>query len=190
MPEGPHGPFLHDAGGSEMNEERGSVDAALRKMRAKQRPRPYLFYGDALAGVQCEPVRQFPGIVDLVGLFAVLEQCWCKETAYPQCQAEWTPEDPSYGQCAITAMLVADMFGATIHKIRVAGGSTHWFNRLEGQYVDLTSEQIDLYDIPMRYEAGKEAPRASCGRSGHTRTRYRLLQSRMMRYLGTGRRAT
>ncbi|WP_270455879.1 hypothetical protein [Allisonella histaminiformans] len=55
----------------------------------------------------------------------ILEQCWDQETAYPSCQEEWVPEDPSFGQCAITAMLVHDMFGGTIHKIRGDGGGEH-----------------------------------------------------------------
>ena len=80
-------------------------------------------------------------------LYNILRECWCKETAYPSCQAEWVPNDPSYGQCAITAMLVYDMFGGSIHRIRVDGGGTHYFNKINGHYIDLTIEQFDLYNI-------------------------------------------
>ena len=123
-----------------------------------------MFYGDGLKDLPCEPVRQFPGITTLLELFAVLEKCWSRETAYPSCQAEWVPNDPSYGQCAITATLVHDMFGGTIHKIKVNGGGTHYFNKINGQYVDLTREQFDLYDLPVNYEPNQEISREYCAR--------------------------
>ena len=50
-----------------------------------------------------EVVRLKPGnpkIRTLDDLFNVLLECWCKETAYPSCQKDWSPDDPSYGQCA------------------------------------------------------------------------------------------
>ena len=73
-------------------------------------------------------------------------------------------DDPSYGQCAITATLVHDMFGGTIHKIKVNGGGTHYFNKINGQYVDLTREQFDLYDLPVNYEPNQEISREYCAR--------------------------
>ena len=81
-------------------------------------------------------------------LFEILLDVWCRETAYPSCQKEYDEEnDPTYGQCAITATLVYDMFGGTIHKIRVSGGGTHYFNKINEHYIDLTSDQFNLYDI-------------------------------------------
>lgn len=52
-------------------------------------------------------------------LFELLLKVWCRDTAYPSCQKDYILEnDPTYGQCAISAMLVYDMFGGTIHRIR------------------------------------------------------------------------
>ena len=116
-------------------------------------------------------------------LFAVLEKCWSKETAYPSCQADWVPDDPSYGQCAITATLVHDMFGGTIHKIRVDGGGTHYFNKINGQYVDITREQFDLYDLPVNYEPNQEISREYCCKNKNTYERYKQLQRNIMRFL-------
>ena len=167
-----------------MSEENPKVALALKKMRQKSRPRGWLFYGDEQKDLTCRPVKQFPGIHSLLDLFAVLEQyCGRKETAYPSCQAEWVPNDPSYGQCAITAMLVHDMFGGTIHKIRSDNGATHYFNKLNGKYVDLTREQFDLYDLPVAYEPNQEIPRAYRGKNSNTLLRYRLLQRNIMAYL-------
>ena len=169
-----------------MGDKNPVVISAVRKMQEKGRPRPYYFWGEEQDEVKCKPVPQFPGISNLGELFAVLEQCWAKDTAYPSCQAEWVADDPSYGQCAITAMLVHDMFGATIHKIKVSGGGTHYFNKLNGEYIDLTREQFDIYDIPVEYEPNQEIPREFCGKNKNTLERYRQLQRNIVRYLKGG----
>lgn len=124
-----------------------------------------------------------PKIETLNDLYAVLRECWCKETAYPSCQAEWVSNDPTYGQCAITAMLVYDMFGGTIHRIRVDGGGTHYFNQIDGHYIDLTIEQFDLYNIPVSYEPNEEMDRKYCGKNADTQKRFELLIRRIAEYL-------
>lgn len=83
-----------------MSEKNPAVVAAISKMEQKFRPQKYYFYGDECKDMECKPVTQFQGIITLLDLFAVLEQCWSKETAYPSCQKEWVQNDPSYGQCA------------------------------------------------------------------------------------------
>lgn len=168
-----------------MNQQYPVVEKAVEAALAKRRCFGYLFYGDAQKDIPCKPVPQFPGITTLLELFAVLEKCWSKETAYPSDQADWVPNDPSYGQCAITATLVHDMFGGTIHKIKVAGGGTHYFNKINGQYIDLTREQFDLYDIAVKYEPNQEVPREYCGRNKNTLERYKQLQRNIIKYLGS-----
>lgn len=119
------------------------------------------------------------GLETLDDLFNILRECWAKETAYPSCQAEWAPNDPSYGQCAITAMLVYDMFGGSIHRIRVSGGGTHYFNKIEGHYIDLTVNQFDLYNIPVNYEPNEQMDRKYCGKNKDTQNRYDILIKRI-----------
>lgn len=165
------------------NTQNKQVMNAVNQMKHKERVSSYYFYGDDLKYLQCRPVRQFPGVTNLLELFAVLEQSWQQATAYPACQAEWIETDPSYGQCAVTAMLVHDMFGGTIHKIRVSGGGTHYFNKLNGIYVDLTREQFDLYAIPINYEPNQEIPREYCGKNKDTLARYKQLQRSIIYYL-------
>lgn len=94
------------------------------------------FYGEEYSDTKRKKIGH-PAIVTLGDLYQILRKAWCKETAYPSCQAEWVNTDPSYGQCAITAMLVYDMFGGSIHRIRVDGGGTHYFNKINGHYIDL-----------------------------------------------------
>ena len=136
------------------------------------------YYGEEFGDIR----RQKPGnpkLQTLEDLFNILLECWSKETAYPSCQAEWVPNDPSYGQCAITAMLVYDMFGGTIHRIRVSGGGTHYFNKINGHYIDLTINQFDLYNIPVEYEPSEEMDRKYCGKNKDTQKRFELLIKRI-----------
>ena len=109
-------------------------------------------------------------------LFENLLDVWCRETAYPRCQHDYVQDnDPTYGQCAVTATLVHDMFGGTIHKIKVDGGGTHYFNKIDDCYIDLTSDQFDLYNIPLRYEPNTLIPREYCGKNADTQKRFTLL---------------
>ena len=136
------------------------------------------YYGEEYGQIK----RLKPGnaqLETLDDLFNILLECWSKETAYPSCQAEWVPNDPSYGQCAITAMLVYDMFGGTIHRIRVSGGGTHYFNKIDGHYIDLTVNQFDLYNIPVKYEPNEQMDRKYCGNNKDTQSRYELLVKRI-----------
>lgn len=141
-----------------------------------------LFYGEELWDF---PRKQkgHPLLETLGDLYMILNDAWCKETAYPACQAEWNILDPTYGQCAVTAMLVHDMFGGTIHRIRVEGGGTHYFNKLDGHYVDLTVQQFDNYNIPVSYEPNEEMDRKFCGKNADTAKRYRLLVQRISEIL-------
>lgn len=136
------------------------------------------YYGEELGSVKRKKLGNSQ-LETMDDLYNILRECWCKETAYPSCQAEWVPNDPSYGQCAITAMLVYDMFGGTIHRIRVSGGGTHYFNKINGQYLDLTVEQFDLYNISVNYEPNEEMDRKYCGKNKDTQKRFELLIKRI-----------
>ncbi|NLZ70846.1 MAG: hypothetical protein GX907_05885 [Clostridiaceae bacterium] len=136
------------------------------------------FYGEEHSDMQCKSGGS-PELATLGDLYNLLRKAWCKETAYPSCQAEWVESDPSYGQCAITAMIVHDMFGGTIHRIRISGGGTHYFNKIDGHYIDLTIEQFDLYNIPVNYEPNQEIDRSYCGKNPDTAKRHALLLKRL-----------
>lgn len=136
--------------------------------------RPISYYGsEYTADIQRE---KDCAIHSIDQLFSILLDVWCKDTAYPSCQKDYDYEnDPTYGQCAITATLVYDMFGGTIHKIRVDGGGTHYFNQINNHYIDLTRDQFDLYNIPVEYDYNEVVPRKYCGTNADTRKRYQLL---------------
>lgn len=140
--------------------------------------RDIYYYGEEFGEM---PVvnKLFNEISTLNDLFGVLLKAWTKESAYPSAQND--PEynksnDPTYGQCAITATLVYDLFGGTIHKIKVSGGGTHYFNKINGHYIDLTKDQFDLYNIPINYEPNETIDREYCGKNADTLNRFNLLK--------------
>jgi hypothetical protein len=124
-----------------------------------------------------------PKLNTLDDLFNILLECWCKETAYPSCQKDWSKDDPSYGQCAITAMLVHDLFGGTIHRTRNLGGGTHYFNKIGDRYIDLTAAQFLNEYLTLEFEPNETIDRKYCGRNADTKRRYDLLISRIANYL-------
>lgn len=132
------------------------------------------FYGEEFSSLKnTSNVNEF--IETLSDLYNVLRECWSKETAYPACQKYWSRNDPSCGQCAITAMLVNDMFGGSIHRIELSDGGTHYFNKIQEHYIDLTSEQFSLYRIPISYEPNEQMNRDYCGCNKNTSERFQLL---------------
>lgn len=136
------------------------------------------YYGEEYGDMKSIEGRYYKQVT-LDDLYEILRKAWCKETAYPACQEEWVKTDPSYGQCAITAMIVQDIFGGTIHRIGASGEGTHYFNKINGHYIDLTVEQFDLYNIPVSYELNEEMDRSYCGRNEDTAKRYKLLLERI-----------
>ncbi len=73
-------------------------------------------------------------------------------TAHPSFQ--WSPDNPTAGQCAITALLVYEAYGYDIYEVKV-NRSRHFFNKTpSGEIVDLTAEQfakpIDYSDCRQR----------------------------------------
>lgn len=140
--------------------------------------RPITYHGRK-AAKYCSPIQPDGKIQSLDQLFGILLNVWQKDTAYPSCQQEYDHEnDPTFGQCAITAVLVHDLFGGSIRKIRTGGG-THYFNVLNGNTVDLTSDQFTLYGIPLDYSEGTEVPPEYCGTSPATNKRLNLLRNRV-----------
>lgn len=69
---------------------------------------------------------------------------WTAETsASPDA---WTPERPSVGQCAVTALVVQDKLGGVLLRT-VNAGTSHYFNLLPGDVVvDLTRDQFDVWE--------------------------------------------
>lgn len=79
---------------------------------------------------------------ELVRLRQRLELAWSADTA---AAGDYDPARPSAGQCAVTALVVADRYGGELLRTLNCGAS-HYFNRLpDGSEVDLTRDQFPVW---------------------------------------------
>jgi hypothetical protein len=79
---------------------------------------------------------------------AAIRASWSIETCDPIDVPNWTPDNPSRGQCAVTALVVRDLIGGQLleAEVRYPDGTRqgfHYWNRLAGFDVDLTREQFN-----------------------------------------------
>lgn len=102
----------------------------------------------------------------------ILIQSWNLETCSPGLRDKWNEENPSIGQCAITALIVNDFFGGKIMRCMASSGS-HYYNIIDDELVDLTVEQF-LGEIP-QYENGEERTREYLLSNKDTKNRYEKL---------------
>jgi hypothetical protein len=71
---------------------------------------------------------------------AMFQECWSRETSYDP--EKWTPENPTHGQCAITALVIQDLLGGDLLRAKV-NGAEHYWNRLpDSRELDLTRNQF------------------------------------------------
>ena len=82
--------------------------------------------------------------MNLLELEKLLQKSWSKETSY--CPNEWNQSNPSFGQCAITSLIVNDYFGGEIvwaEAVLPDGQKiSHFFNLIDDKEVDLTRSQF------------------------------------------------
>ena len=106
----------------------------------------------------------------------LLVQAWRKETCSPRLRDKWNEENPSLGQCAITALIVNDFFGGKIMRCMASSGS-HYYNIIDDERIDLTVDQF-LDEIP-QYENGEERTREYLLSNEDTNNRYLLLNKNL-----------
>ncbi len=102
----------------------------------------------------------------LEALQVAIRASWSLETCDPVDAAQWTPDNPSRGQSAVSALVVHDFFGGQLLEAEVLfdDGSRqgfHYWNRLASGDVDLTSEQFTQQEIvqePRTVDRLPEAP--------------------------------
>lgn len=104
----------------------------------------------------------------------IIKKSWSSETSSPSWRENWNKENPSAGQCAITALLVNDYFGGEIMRCMTSMGS-HYYNRIDGEIVDFTVEQFGN-EIP-DYNSGEPRSRDYLLSSPDTKQRYELLKN-------------
>lgn len=102
----------------------------------------------------------------------LLINSWNYDTCSPGLKEQWSKDNPSLGQCAITALIANDLFGGKIMRCMAPSGS-HYYNLIDDCIVDLTIEQF-LGEIP-QYEDGQERTREYLLSNVDTKNRYERL---------------
>lgn len=143
----------------------------------------YHFYGWKTA--DCSPadpeVRKT--VKDPRQLYDILMTCFSKETCAPRLRAAWTEENPTLGQCSITAFLVQDLFGGKVYGIRRPDGNFHCYNDVDGCVFDLTSEQFGEEAENLVYYGNPEQSREFHFAKKEKYERYLLLKKRLQEKL-------
>jgi hypothetical protein len=104
-----------------------------------------------------------------------LERAWSLETsANPE---HWASERPSCGQCAVTALIIQDLFGGDLLRCKVEETSHYW-NRLPSrQEIDLTRDQFGSSFLPQNVELRSRDYVLSFP---DTRKRYEILKDNLL----------
>lgn len=79
-----------------------------------------------------------------IDLYHAVKHGWGPETI----SSAFDPADPCRNQCAVTALATQHFFGGDIMKTATKGG-THFYNRIDGRYWDLATDQ---FDEPIPYD--------------------------------------
>lgn len=103
----------------------------------------------AQSGVTHEPTISFEGSLtrsaakELQRTLQVLTEAWDSSTAAGD---HWSPHNPAQGQCAVSALLVQDLYGGELLRT-VNEGESHYWNRLpDGTEIDLTRSQFTKWE--------------------------------------------
>lgn len=105
------------------------------------------------------------------------EDCWSMESAHPDSQGEWSDENKSIGQCAVTAFIIYDLFGGELAKNKqfhhiwniFPDGSQHDFSRTQfkGDNIDFPIDEVTTKEKELNHVRADEA---------QTAERYELLK--------------
>ena len=132
----------------------------------------YRFYGWETADV-----RDKRGLTPR-DYYDLLSDVWCPETCAPHMRADWNPENPTLGQCSITAFLLQDLYGGKVYGVPLPDGNYHCFNTVEGCTFDLTSEQFG--DAALDYANCPEQFREVHFAKQEKHLRYALLKQKLL----------
>lgn len=100
----------------------------------------YRFYGWEYAG-SISPITDC-GVNTIGEFYLALLKAWSIDTCSERFRPVWSDDNPSVGQCTITAAIVHELFGGEVLGLPLNGGGMHSFNRINGKIVDLACEQF------------------------------------------------
>lgn len=102
-----------------------------------------------------------------------LLKVYSKDTAHKDYRENWNIDNPTYGQCVPTVLLVKELFDGEIYKLEE---EFHYYNLINEEIIDLTKEQFN-YDLD--YSKGIKKINSF---DDETIDRYNKLKERLMNY--------
>lgn len=142
-----------------------------RNLRQVTQDGEYKFYGWQRADVVDAQGRTPRDLYDL------LSGLWCAQTCAPRMRSSWSEQNPTYGQCSITAFLAQDLFGGEVYGVPLGDGNYHCFNVVGFCVFDLTSEQFG--NRTLDYGSAVLQSREQHFQKAEKRERYELLRSKL-----------
>lgn len=115
----------------------------------------------------------------LLPFYNKLKKAWCRESCSPSLRENWPDGNAAKGQCFVTAAAVQEAFGGEVYELRIAQTEIHYYNLLNGEIVDLSSEQFAEPITADFYRAGIPADMAARMNDPIKRERYAVLMRRM-----------
>jgi len=112
-----------------------------------------------------------------------LRKSWSAETSST---GDWNSGNPSLGQCTVTACIVQDYLGGdivnSIATLPSGKKISHYFNLVNGKYIDLTSQQFadeTIFTDPMPKKKSFSSTREYCLSNENTNNRYEILKAKV-----------
>ena len=140
----------------------------------------YNFYGWEDSGHVRAVSHDFPGIITPCDMYTALLHVWCEYTCTPRLRHQWSADNPTLGQCAITAFLAQDIFGGKVYGVPLEAGNVHCYNVVDGYTFDLTSEQFSGESLC--YTGNPEQSRATHFMRTEKRERYEYLRDELRKH--------
>ena len=111
------------------------------------------FFQPEIDGCTIRPKKEYfidgEKIETITSLYKLLlEKGWTEETCF---DAKWNPDNPCIGQSPATALLVQEIFGGEIIRYKWKK-RVHYFNRIDRNNFDLTSQERDAHPFGDNYD--------------------------------------
>ena len=109
--------------------------------------------------------------------YDLLTGIWDADTCAPRMRDDWSEDNPTLGQCSITAFLMQDIYGGDVLGVPLGDGNYHCFNAVGDCVFDLTSEQFG--DRTLDYAHCREQRREDHFAKAEKKARYERLRERL-----------
>jgi hypothetical protein len=124
-------------------------------------------------------------VLNLSEVEQAVRASWGADTCDPDGKTKWQPENPAFGQCGTTALVIQDLIGGDlilgeVHREGEKVDNHYWIRFGSGIDLDLTREQFREGQIVVGGEVVHRPPEGP----RRCREEYELLRSRVLAHLG------